>query len=162
MHTMPTHPHLPIHPPTSTPTHPQKCCRLSLYWHLCMPVRCILLAPWYFAFNRSIVAIINWIRFIFTTEQKKTDFKPEEDAPMQMVSPVSLTCLLSSGVALTQTDSHHCTRSFVVVVFPSWALWGSFSIHRCTLTDSFHGVRGLCMSISILTNINTWRSFHPN
>ncbi|KAK7104250.1 exocyst complex component 5-like [Littorina saxatilis] len=37
--------------------------------------------------DRSITAIVGWIRFIFTTEQKKTDFKPEEDAPMQMISP---------------------------------------------------------------------------
>lgn len=37
--------------------------------------------------DRSIGAIVAWIRFIFATEQKKTDFKPEEDAPMQMISP---------------------------------------------------------------------------
>ncbi|KAK7502742.1 hypothetical protein BaRGS_00005992 [Batillaria attramentaria] len=37
--------------------------------------------------DRSINAIVGWIRFIFATEQKKTDFKPEEDAPMQMISP---------------------------------------------------------------------------
>lgn len=40
--------------------------------------------------DRSINAIIGWIRHIFATEQKKTDFKPEsEDAPMHLLSPVS-------------------------------------------------------------------------
>ena len=54
--------------------------------------------------------------------------------------------LLAQLEGRIDTDLHHCTQSFVVVVeFPSWALWGPFSICRCTLTNSFHRVRGLCM-----------------
>ncbi|CAL1536919.1 unnamed protein product [Lymnaea stagnalis] len=37
--------------------------------------------------DRSINAIIGWIRHIFNNEQKKTDFKPEsEDAPLNLLS----------------------------------------------------------------------------
>ncbi|XP_059169792.1 exocyst complex component 5-like [Physella acuta] len=40
--------------------------------------------------DRSISAIIGWIRHIFNTEQKKTDFRPEsEDAPMHLLSPAA-------------------------------------------------------------------------
>ena len=39
--------------------------------------------------DRSINAIIGWVRNIFATEQKKADFRPEsEDAPMHLLSPV--------------------------------------------------------------------------
>jgi hypothetical protein len=51
-----------------------------------------------FVCNRSVVAIIGWIKFIFTTEQKKTDYKPEEDAPMQMISPVRTTLKIEFSV----------------------------------------------------------------
>ena len=76
-----------------------------------IPACCVLIAVLLLHPTRSIGAIISWIRFIFTTEQKKTDFKPEEDAPMQMISPVSLICLSSSGVALMLTDLCHCMLS---------------------------------------------------
>ncbi|ESO94153.1 hypothetical protein LOTGIDRAFT_215620 [Lottia gigantea] len=38
--------------------------------------------------DRALNSIIGWIRHILSTEQKKTDFKPEtDDAPMLMLSP---------------------------------------------------------------------------
>ncbi|XP_074649978.1 exocyst complex component 5-like [Tubulanus polymorphus] len=37
--------------------------------------------------DRSLLAIVGWIKHILTTEQKKTDFKPEDDALLQMSSP---------------------------------------------------------------------------
>ena len=33
----------------------------------------------------------------------------------------------------------------VVVPFLRWTLWGSLSICNCTLTGTFHGLRGLCV-----------------
>ena len=40
--------------------------------------------------SRTVAAMVGWIKQILTTEQKKTDFKPEsEEGPMQMFSPVS-------------------------------------------------------------------------
>ena len=33
---------------------------------------------------------MNWVRFVFATEQKKTDFRPELDAAVQMSSAVSV------------------------------------------------------------------------
>ncbi|XP_005100941.1 exocyst complex component 5 [Aplysia californica] len=41
--------------------------------------------------DRSVNAIIGFIRYIFNTEQKKTDFRPEtEDAPMHLLSPAAM------------------------------------------------------------------------
>lgn len=40
--------------------------------------------------DKSINAIIGWVRYIFATEQKKADFRPEtEDAPMHLLSPAA-------------------------------------------------------------------------
>jgi hypothetical protein len=52
-----------------------------------------------------VVAIIGWIKFIFTTEQKKTDYKPEEDAPMQMISPVRTTLKITFSVFCCIVDN---------------------------------------------------------
>lgn len=41
--------------------------------------------------DRSVNAIIGYIRYIFATEQKKSDFRPEsEDAPMHLLSPAAM------------------------------------------------------------------------
>ena len=38
---------------------------------------------------RALNVMITWIKYVLTSEQKKTDFKPEsEDCPMQMFSAV--------------------------------------------------------------------------
>ncbi|XP_064622369.1 exocyst complex component 5-like [Lineus longissimus] len=37
--------------------------------------------------DRSLLASIGWVKYILNSEQKKTDFKPDDDVPMQMFSP---------------------------------------------------------------------------
>ena len=34
--------------------------------------------------------MVGYTKYIFTTEQKKADFKPEDDSNMQLFSPVSI------------------------------------------------------------------------
>ena len=41
--------------------------------------------------DRAVAAVAGWVRNILAAEQKKTDFKPEDDSILgQMVSPVSM------------------------------------------------------------------------
>ncbi|CAG5129828.1 unnamed protein product, partial [Candidula unifasciata] len=41
--------------------------------------------------DRSINAVIGYVKYIFATEQKKTDFRPEsEDAPLHLLSPAAV------------------------------------------------------------------------
>ncbi|KAH9523046.1 Exocyst complex component 5 [Bulinus truncatus] len=56
--------------------------------------------------DRSVTAIIGWIHHIFTSEQKKTDFRPEtDDAPMFLLSPAAMyvTKFLQAQVKEIQT-----------------------------------------------------------
>lgn len=46
--------------------------------------------------DRSVNAVIGYVKHIFATEQKKTDFRPEsEDAPLHLLSPVLLFAVVS-------------------------------------------------------------------
>ena len=55
-----------------------------------------------YPYYRVIHAICNWVKIILATEQKKTDFKPEDDSALALmgttVSSVCSICLIQREV----------------------------------------------------------------